>query len=273
MSKKKPPLPMPKFKARELHFALGLIAFFLIPAVRLCFGLRVRNQDKLPKSGAYILVSNHVTNIDALAVAYFTYVNLGRAPHFLAKEGLFRTPVIGKILLAAGQIPVYRTSGHRNDEPMRVANEYLKRGHMIGVFPEGTLTREPDMWPMRGKSGAVRMALSTGVPVFPMAHWGSHHIIPRYGNKFRPGFWKRVDINVGDEIDLSEYRHSQLTPAQLNAATAKVMGAITGLVEELRGETAPAELWNPAEEGQTVTGNFIKAQKKAGGSAADQKDN
>ena len=257
---------MPKFNKNELHPVLGLVAFFLIPVVRLMFGLRVKGLEKLPKSGSYVLVSNHVTNVDALAVAYFVYVKLNRAPHFLAKEGLFRLPLIGKILLAAGQIPVYRTSGQRNDEPLRVAHEYLKRGHMIAIFPEGTLTRDPGLWPMRGKSGAVRLALDTNVPVYPIAHWGSHHILPTYGSKFRPGFWKRVDVTVGNEIDLTEFRNKKLTPDELRVATEKVMVEITHLVEQLRSEKAPEHRWSPEQSGQAVTGNFKKSKAAKGGS-------
>lgn len=254
-------LPMPEFHKSERHFTLRLIASFLIPIVRLMFGLRVRGLEKLPKTGPYVLVSNHVTNVDALAVAYFVYVKLKRAPHFLAKEGLFRIPVIGKLLLAAGQIPVYRTSGQRNDEPLKVAHQYLERGHMIAIFPEGTLTRQPQMWPMRGKTGAVRLALDTNVPVYPIAHWGSHQILPRYGSKFRPGFWKKVEVQVGDQINLDSFRHPQLTPQEVNEATVVVMNHITALVEQLRGKKAPEGLWDPAAAGQSVTGNFMKDKK------------
>lgn len=258
---KKSVLPMPKFYKRERHFRLHLVAGFLIPLVRLMFGLRVTGLEKLPKSGPYVLVSNHVTNVDALAVAYLVYVKLKRAPHFLAKEGLFRIPVIGRILLVAGQIPVYRTSGQRNDEPLKVAHDYLERGHMITIFPEGTLTRDPNMWPMRGKTGAVRLALDTNVPVYPIAHWGSHEILPRYGSKFRPGFWKRVDMLVGDPINLDQFRHPQISPQEVTEATVVVMRHITGLVEQLRGEKAPETLWDPAVAGQSITGNFLKKKK------------
>lgn len=252
---------MPKFHPKERHAVLAAVAGILIPIVRPMFGLRVHNISKLPKNGAYVLVSNHVTNVDALAVAYFIYVKAKRAPHFLAKESLFRLPLIGKILLAAGQIPVYRSSGVRNDEPLRVAYDYLKHGHSIAIFPEGTLTRDPEMWPMRGRSGAVRLAIESGVPVIPMAHWGSHNILPRYGSKFRPGFWKRVDIRIGEPINLDKYRHPQLTPAQLAEATDVVMDAITELVADLRGEKPPTKRWDPAQHGQTKHGNFIKAEK------------
>lgn len=260
MAKPKKELPMPKINASERHFVLALVASILIPLVRLLFRVDPKGIEKLPKHGSYILVANHVTNLDALAVAYFVYVQLKRAPHFLAKESLFRVPLLGPIIRAAGQIPVYR-SGHRNDTPLKAAHEYLKAGHSIAIFPEGTLTRNPDLWPMRGKSGAIRLALETGVPVFPIGQWGSEKVLPQYGSKFRPGFWKPVRILVGDEIDLSNYRKKQLNPDELNDATKLVMQTITELVEELRGEKAPLELWDPAKAGQTTSGNFKKASK------------
>lgn len=261
MAKPKKELPMPKIKSSERHLTLSLVASILIPLVRGLFKLEAKGAEKLPKSGAYILVANHVTNVDALAMAYFIYVNLKRAPHFLAKESLFRVPLVGPILRAAGQIPVYR-SGQRNDTPMRAAYKYLEAGHTIAIFPEGTLTRNPDLWPMRGKTGAIRLALESNVPVYAVAHWGSEQVLPQYGAKFRPGFWKPVKLIVGDEINLDKYRKKQLTPAELAEATELVMRSITKLVEKLRGEKAPDGLWNPADAGQTETGNFKKASKR-----------
>jgi 1-acyl-sn-glycerol-3-phosphate acyltransferase len=260
MAKPKKELPMPKINSSERHFVLALVASILIPLVRLLFKVVPTGQEKLPKKGAYILVSNHVTNLDALAVAYFVYAQLKRAPHFLAKESLFRLPLIGPIITAAGQIPVYR-SHHRNDTPLKSAHAYLKAGHSIAIFPEGTLTRSPELWPMRGKTGAIRLALETGVPVYPVGQWGSEVILPQYGSKFRPGFWKPVRILVGDEINLDNFRKKQLNPDELNDATKLVMESITELVEELRGEKAPSELWDPQKAGQTTSGNFKKASK------------
>ena len=255
-------LKMPSINKKERHLILSLVAAILIPLVRLMFKVTPKGIEKLPKSGSFVLVSNHVTNVDALAVAYFVYVNLKRAPHFLAKGSLFKVPVIGPALRAAGQIPVYR-GGQRNDEQLRAAHAFLDAGHTIAIFPEGTLTRDPNLWPMRGKTGAVRLALDANVPVYPMAHWGSQEILPRYGSKFRPGYWKKVDIIVGDEINLDQFRHPKPTPAEVLSATEVVMNSITGLVEELRGEKAPVERWDPAEKGQTATGNYVKAQQKS----------
>lgn len=250
-------LRMPKINPAERHFVLVLIASILIPLVRTLFKLVPTGQEKLPKKSAFVLVSNHVTNVDALAMAYFVYVTLKRAPHFLAKGSLFKVPVVGPALRAAGQIPVYR-GGQRNDEPLRAAHAYLDAGHCISIFPEGTLTRDPDLWPMRGKTGAVRLALETNVPVYPVAHWGSEQVLPQYGAKFRPGFWKPVRMVVGDEIDLSAYRGKKLTPAEVHEATELVMHRITELVSQLRGTVPPQELWDPASHGQSQTGNFKK---------------
>jgi 1-acyl-sn-glycerol-3-phosphate acyltransferase len=76
MAKPKKELPMPKINSSERHFVLALVASILIPLVRLIFKVELQGVEKLPKKGAYILVSNHVTNVDALAVAYFVYVKL-----------------------------------------------------------------------------------------------------------------------------------------------------------------------------------------------------
>lgn len=264
MAKKLGALEMPNFGLKERNRHIRLVAGILTPAIRGIFGLRVKGVEKLPKSGPYIVVSNHLTKIDALAIAYFLYHRVGRTPHFLAKEGLFRLPVIGKLLINAGQIPVYRSAGQKNDEPLRAAYECLRQGGVIAIFPEGTLTRDPNLWPMRGRSGAVRLAVEGNVPVYPVGHWGDQEILGVYSSKLKPGFWKKVDLLVGDEIDLSKFRGHKMTTAELNEATTIVMKSITALVETLRGEKAPDELYDPVVHGQKAVGNFVREAKQAG---------
>lgn len=260
MAKSKKELKMPAIKPGGRPFVMRLVGYILGSAVRLCFYVKAEGTEKLPKKGGYILVANHVTNIDALAVAYFVFFKLKRGPHFLAKEGLFRTPVIGWLLRNAGQIPVYRST-YRNDEPLRAAAEYLRAGHLVSIFPEGTLTRDPELWPMRGRSGAIRLAIETGVPVYYMAQWGTEKILPQYNTKFRPGFWKPVRMIVGGEVNLDEFRGRELGNQEVAKATEKVMQHISGLVGELRGETPPKKLWSPLEHGQAETGNFKKGEQ------------
>ena len=119
-----------------------------------------------------------------------------------------------------------------------------------------SLTREPDLWPMRGKTGAVRLALADGIPLIPMAHWGAQDILPRYG---KLSFWplrRRVKVIVGDPVDISEFRGKTAQPAALAAGTDRLMGAISQLLSQLRGEPAPEKRWNPAEHGQRETGRL-----------------
>ena len=260
MAKVKKELKMPAIKSATRPFGMRVVGYILGSAARLCFKVVAEGTEKLPKKGAYVLVANHVTNIDALAVAFFVFFKLKRGPHFMAKEGLFRTPVIGWILRNAGQIPVYRST-YRNDEPLRAAADYLKAGHVVTIFPEGTLTRDPELWPMRGRSGAVRLALENNVPIYYMGQWGTEKVLPQYNNRFRPGFWKPVRILVGGEVNLDKYRGRELSNKDVADATELVISKITEQVAKLRGETPPAKPWSPLEHGQSETGNFKKETK------------
>ena len=212
--------------------------------MRLSFKIRLKGAENLPKSGSYILAGNHCTELDGLALAYVVYKRLHRAPHFFAKGALCRVPVIGKILLRAGQIPIY-----------------LQADQVVGIFPEGTLTREPNLWPMRGKFGAVKLALDNNVPLYVFGQFGTEKVMAQYTKRFRPGFWKPVDFVIGHEVDLSKFRNQRAGATEMLEATELVMKEITKLVEEIRGEKAPAELFDPAKHGMSETGNFKKGEK------------
>lgn len=252
---KLPPIP----KKREKSVALWAAASILAPLFRLFFKTVPKGVENLPKSGAYILVSNHTSYADPLAMAYFIFVNLGRAPHFLAKESLFRIPIFGSWLPHLGQVPIYR-QGRSNQDSLSAAKAYLSAGHTIIMFPEGTLTRDPDYWPMRGRSGAIRLAIESGVPVYPVAHHGAEKVLPRYSKKFRPSPFKKVAIQVGEQVDLSGYKPSD-SPAKMAEATEVVMQAITNELQKIRTGTPPKKRWDPKESGQAAYGNYRKKQK------------
>lgn len=254
-------LALPRIPKREIVFGLRVIAFFLAPILRLIMRIRVRGLENLPKTGAYIFVSNHVTYIDPLTIAYVVYIRAKRAPHFLAKEGLFRVPIFGKVITAVGQIPIYRTSGNSNDEPLRAARAFLEAGHTLLIFPEGSLTRDPDLWPMRGRSGAIRLALEAGVPIVPVAHWGDQEILGNYSKKLRPNPFHPVQVFIGKPINTDDLTEGGLTSANVTLATERVMLTLASMVGELRGETPPETLWDPASNGQAATGNFRKPKK------------
>jgi 1-acyl-sn-glycerol-3-phosphate acyltransferase len=233
-----------------------MVAAVLAPLVRFFFRVKTEGLENLPKGG-YILVANHLSYLDPLAFAYSVYFHMKRAPHYLAKEALFRIPLLGGLLPKFGQIPVYR-SGRVNDEPMKAAKEFLKAGQVVVIFPEGTLTRDPDIWPMRGKAGAVRLAVEMGLPIVPAAHWGVAQVNGPYSKKMSPNPFHIVRVKIGKPMRFDELDKNNLSTASLAAATESVMHAIANLVGEMRGETPPKELWDPAKKGQSEIGNFRK---------------
>lgn len=251
-------LQMPELKpGKEITWQMRVLAVILRPWVRLLYKVEVTGMENLPKSGGYVLAANHVTTVDALAVAYMMYFRLHRAPHFLAKEGLFKTPIVGPVLLAVGQIPVFRGQ-RKNTDPMEAAYKVLRAGHVIGIFPEGTLTRDPDLWPMRGRTGATRLAIEAGVPIVPVGQWGTEKVMETYSSKLKPKPWHKVNIIIGKPIDVSAYVAKKNSTEELVLLTEKVMNEITKLVEQLRGEKAPAKRFVPSEHGLPDHGNFKK---------------
>jgi len=236
-----------------VFWVLGAV---VVPVVGLLAKIEIKGAEKLPQSGAFVLAANHHSEIDPLIVAVAVW-RLGRAPRFMAKESLFRVPVLGWALRKTGMVPVARTaSSSAARQTIETSRDLVRHGRGVIVYPEGTLTRDPDLWPMRGKSGAVRLAAAGALPVIPMAQWGAQQLLPRYG-KLR--LWpprRRMTVVIGDPIDLDDVRQEHATPAQLNAATTRVMDRIAEMLGEIRGLRAPAERWNPAAHGQKETGRL-----------------
>ncbi len=231
-----------------------LLAVLVLPIFNLAVRFRFHHPERMPQAGAFVLAPNHYTEIDPVVMGVASW-KLGRAPRFLAKASLFKNPVLGWMLRSSGQIPVERTgsSGHA---ALRAAEELVEKGRMVIVYPEGSLTRDPDLWPMRGKTGAVRIALECDIPIIPAAHWGAQALLPRYGKKLSLFPRKTIDVAIGEPLDLSAYRGKPLDQANLQKATGELMDAIAALLAELRGEPAPAERWDPAAHGQQETGRL-----------------
>lgn len=231
------------------------LAAIAIPVTGWFAKIEITGQEHLPVEGPYVLAPNHYSEFDPLVLAVATW-RLGRAPRFMAKESLFRVPVLGWALRATGMVPVARSSSAAAaKQTLEQSESLVEHGRGVIVYPEGTLTRDPDMWPMRGKTGAVRLAIAGDIPVIPVATWGVDQIMPRYG---KLSFWpprKRVQVRLGPASDLSAFRGASGS-AKLVAATDAVMADVAALLGELRGLTPPAERWNPAAHGQRETGRL-----------------
>lgn len=227
-----------------------------IPILNLVGKKQWRGVENIPQSGRVIIASNHISYLDVLFFTHFLFRN-GRAPRFIGKEGVFRTPIIGKILLAAGQIPVLRESKDAS-KALEHAIKLLESGHCLGVYPEGTLTRDASGWPMVAKTGLARLAIITQSPVIPVAQWGSQIVMPTYENKLRVFPRTPIKVLAGKALDLSKWYGKDNDPVALTEATAFVMGAITDLLEELRGEKRPLEIFDPHTSTLPRIGNFKK---------------
>ena len=213
--------------------------------------------EKLPATGGFLLVLNHISEADPLIAAHLVWDH-GRIPRYLAKSGLFKNKLLGWFLRAAGQIPVFR-GGRDAVGAYGAAVAAVYDGKCVVVYPEGTITRDPALWPMTGKTGAARIALATGCPVIPVGQWGAQEVLAPYAKK--PSLFPRklITMKVGDPIDLADLVPASAdvvpTAAQIAQATTRIMDALTALVADVRGETPPAVRFDPRTRGISEFGN------------------
>ena len=199
-----------------------------LPPLRFWFRLSHEHLDRIPRTGPAIIACNHISYLDPLTNGD-AVVCAGRRPRFLAKEELFRIPVVGRALRGAGQIPVSR--GTRDRSSLDRAMAALGRGEVIVVYPEGTVTKRDDGLPMDGKTGVVRLAIATGIPITPMASWGSQAVWQKSGKgSLRLG--RPIWTTVGEPIGLPVPPEGEQAP--LRELTVQVMDEITRLVLSLR---------------------------------------
>ena len=199
---------------------------------------RYRNLDRVPQNGPAILIVNHVSHVDPFLVAKMV-IDAARTPRFLAKDSIFAVPVVGAAMRGMGHIPVRRgTSDAR--QSLSAAVDALNAGKIIVLHPEGTVTRDPDGWPMAGKTGAARLAmLAPDVPVIPVTQWGIQHSIDLYKRKVRLVPRPRNTVSVGVPLDLSKYRGVEPDAPLLHEIADVMMRRLRDDVAELRGESAP----------------------------------
>jgi 1-acyl-sn-glycerol-3-phosphate acyltransferase len=225
----------------------------LHPGLRLLIKCRWQGQENIPKTGGIILAPNHMSYVDWATIALFSDGYAHRYPVFMIKSPIFEVKVVGPLMYKFGQLPVYRGRGDAG-LVLKQAEQALQDGAAVIVYPEGTATRDPGLWPMVGKTGAARLALTTGAPVIPIAQWGAQHILP-YGTS-KPHLFPRKTVRMvaGPPVDLSAYAGQRLGASTLRAATADIMADITALLAGIRQETPPAVPYDPAAAAQLPGG-------------------
>lgn len=218
-----------------------------------------RGQEHLPRSGGCVVVTNHISHFDPFSFAHFVN-DSGRCPRFLAKASVFDIPVFGAIVRNAGQIPVYRESTDATGA-FRAAVAAVEQGECVVIYPEATLTRDPQLWPMAGKTGAARVALTTGCPVIPTAQWGANEVLAPYAKVPRLFPRKVMHVWAGPPVDLDDLRDRGQSAEVLREGTNRITAAVTALLSEIRGEPAPSQRYDMKDHDVPRTGNPSRRRK------------
>lgn len=197
-----------------------------------------RSLHSLPADGGIIIIANHISNFDPVALSHFVIWS-GRWPYFLAKRELWDKPVLGWLMRSLGQIPVSRNTAHASSA-LHEATKALNEGKCVVVYVEGTITDDPDGWPMTGRHGAATLAQTTNCPVIPIAQWGAHKVMgfkqPTFP-KLIPAQTMQMLLGAPMPPNPIEEGHPQLSRAQL---TNTYIDTLTQMVGVLRAEQPPA---------------------------------
>ena len=223
----------------------AIVGLFVAPFRIMNWRVVVRGAAHVPRTGPAVIATNHVGYLDFTFVGYAARP-AGRLVRFLAKKEIFDHPVAGPLMRAMKHIPVDRYGTARQAIDDAVAA--LRRGEVIGMFPEGTISRS--FVPARGKAGAARMAMEAGAPLIPGAVWGSQRIMTKgRRNNFRRG--TVVTVVFGEPINYDD----AATPDEVSD---RLMERITELTAEA-ARTYPQSprgsadrWWLPAHLGGTA---------------------
>lgn len=234
--------PAPREEAPGAYrFLVGLVRAVLPVLVT----RRYEGLEHMPATGGALVVSNHTSNFDTLTLGD-AVIRAGRWPRFLGKSDIWKVPVLGWFATQCRQIPVERHTARAKDSLVHAANA-LRDGDVVAIFPEGTITRDPAMWPMVARHGASRLALTTGVPVIPVAQVGAHQVLGGKHLEFRKLFSLRrrpIHIVIGEPMDFSDLTSDEPTDEAVAEATRRTTQRLTEMLADMRGEAVPELIWN-----------------------------
>lgn len=233
----------------NIHGIYTIAYYTLTPIMKALTKYRWVGVENLPESGGFILAPNHLSEFDPVAMGYFMGIN-GYEVQFLAKDSLFRVPVLGSVLKAWGMIPVARETNGATDS-LKAAREALAQGAVIGFYYEGTLTRDPAFWPMKGKTGLARLALDTRVPIIPVIQWGAQDVLDRDSGVRIVGPRPTLYFQVLPALDYSDIEGDSSNQEGVRELTDRVEKVLAAGSATLRGQVAPSETWDMKVSGKT----------------------
>ncbi|MGI9001732.1 MAG: lysophospholipid acyltransferase family protein [Pseudonocardia sp.] len=223
-------------------FWIALCAVLFYLTAWLVGRARFEGTEHIPADGGALLVTNHISHLDPIFTGLVVH-RARRVPRFLAKHSLWSVPVLGSALRGSGQIPVYRESVDAQ-QSLCAGRRALQEGKVVVIYPEGTITRDPDGWPMHARTGVARLALSADVPVVPAVHWGTRTVLDGYNKRFRPLPRTTITVRCGEPVDLTAYRGRPMDATLLREVTDVLMTRVRELLAQVRGEPAPGEFFH-----------------------------
>ncbi len=205
---------------------LNIIRGALQPPIRwFSFGLvrEIKGIENIPKKGGFVIVANHESYLDPLIIKCFFDRELNENISYLVKKEVYGHYLMGMFFKAANTIPVDRLKG--DSKALDFAIRRVRRGGIIGVFPEGTRSRDGKLH--RGKTGAVRIALEARCRLVPVGIDNAYEVWPPHQKM--PNFRKIIKMKIGNQISLEEHYGKKITKKLLRELTDKIMVKISKL--------------------------------------------
>lgn len=200
----------------------------------------VSGSEHIPRKGGALLAINHTGYVD------FIYAGAGAEPQkrlvrFMIKKEMMDKPGVGHLLRSFHHIRVDRGSGVQS---MLDAKAYLEQGEVVGIYPEATISRSFEIKEL--KSGAVRIAAETGVPLIPVVVWGAHRLMTKDHPKDFSRTPKTIAVKVGEPMHVTGEDPLAETE-ELRSRMAAMLDEV--LAEYPEDEKAPGTWWTPARYG------------------------
>lgn len=204
--------------------AYPILKRIIYPLIRL-WTKKINGLENIPRDTNYLVAANHASYVDHLILSSILAVHVNKKIYYLAKKEHFDTFLQRMWHKHVGAIPIDRQAGGK--EALKTAKRYLKKGKIIGIYPEGTRTLNGKL--QRARTGIARLALAAKVPVLPIGLIGTFEILPK--GKRVPKF-KRATVNIGNLMYFDKYYGKENNKKRLRLVTTEIMKEIAKLTGE-----------------------------------------